>query len=124
MWSRRVWLELIKPMLNFWYASEAATGFYRGHRILPEVSSQPWSQKQGERGLLLLDQQLQNNAFIAGNALSMADTLSFAFIHTMAGVAPWIERPDLAHYTRWRTDMAARPSVERASAVVNGTLTA
>lgn len=122
MWTRRVFLEIVQPMDFYWRASEMASVVYRGHRILPVASSQEWSARMGERGLDLLEGTLAKGPFIAGERLTQADILLFAFMSTMGRVVPWIHSPARPNVGAWFQRISDRPSVAAAKQSFSGLL--
>lgn len=122
MWTRRVFLEIAQPIDFSWRASETALAFYRGHRILPPASSQEWSKRLGEHGLGLLEGTLAQGPFIAGERLTLADILLFAFMSTMSQFVPWAHSPERRHVTAWYQRMSERPAVAAAQERVSGPL--
>jgi GSH-dependent disulfide-bond oxidoreductase len=70
----------------------------------------------------LYDERLRDRAFIAGDALSIADITAFPWLRNvdLLGVSH-DGRPNLA---RWVADLAARPAVQRALAKVGGIVSA
>lgn len=109
MWVSRVYLEIIEPMVTWWRGTDMAIEFYCGHRE-PSTSTQDWMKSQALKGLEQLNRDLEGRQFICNEKLTLADIILNAFICTMAFVVPWLERPDLVHFTRWRKLMAERSS--------------
>ena len=81
-------------------------------RYFPEKIPAAIDRYQGEcrRLFKVLDQQLQDHAYLAGD-YSIADIANWAWVrtHTWSGV----EVDDLPHLQRWLADIRARPAVQR-----------
>ncbi|GAA1187313.1 glutathione S-transferase family protein [Nesterenkonia xinjiangensis] len=114
MWTRRAYLEVVLPFVNHWRGSEAAENAYRGHRILqPEARRS--NRLLAERGLNQFDDDLDGKDFIAGNDISMADILLFAFMATnIEGEGTtWLNVPQRPHVAAWYERMRVRESAAK-----------
>jgi glutathione S-transferase len=110
MWTRRAYLEICSPVVTWYRGTDHARGYYKGHR-LHAAETQGWMRAQADRGLSQFNNDLSDGrAFLCGNRISMADVLLTGFYSAMQPLAPWIDRPDLEHLTRWRSAMLERPS--------------
>ena len=63
----------------------------------------------------VLDRQLANNAYVAGDAYSIADMAIWPWASLWEGQQQSLE--DKPHLSRWLDTVAARPAVERGRAV-------
>jgi glutathione S-transferase len=108
MWNRRMELGLL---------SRVAQAFRHLHPAMaqlevPQVKEWGEGNKAKLGGLFeMMDAQLARNAFIAGDAISIADITAMIAIDFMKPIK--VERPaHLAHLDRWYKAMAARPSAK------------
>jgi glutathione S-transferase len=108
-WVRRVELNLMSPIGQVWI-----NGHPRTAKLIKQV---PGAAEQGRMraalGYKLLDAQLADNEFIAGDAYSIADAVALATIDFgvhLVGVPYDAEKR--AHLKRWHTAMSARPSAK------------
>jgi glutathione S-transferase len=112
MWTRRLYLEICAPMVEWWRGSEDAARFYRGYRSsAPEARGH--NMFEANRGLNQFEEDLEGRQFIAGDSLTMADILLYAFMATMAPAVPWLHQPGRRNVTAWFERMTARPTAAR-----------
>ena len=108
MWLRRVELNFMMPVGMVWIHGHPLTA--RLIKQIPEVADQ--NRKRAQIGYGLLDSQLAENAFIAGEDYSVVDAVLLAsldFANGLVGV-PYDET--LTHLKRWHDAVSARPSAE------------
>jgi len=122
MWTRRVDLEIVQNLVNWWRASDQAVAFYRGHRILPPRDSQDTYKRLAEQGLAFLEAQLKDRTFICGDRLTLADVILFAVASTLGEAVPWWRSEKRPCVSAWYARMNDRPSVASAKEPVNGHL--
>lgn len=106
MWLRRVELNFMVPVGMVWIHGHPLTA--RLVKQIPEAADQ--NRKRTEIGYRLLDSQLADNAFVAGDEYSVVDAVLLAsldFANGLVGV-PYDET--LTHLKRWHDAVSARPS--------------
>lgn len=106
MWLRRVELNLMVPIGMVWIHGSPITA-----KLFDQI---PKSAEQGRvrsaMGYKLLNNQLANNTFIAGNDYSVVDAVALATIDFGAGLVGVPFDEGLTHLKRWHEDVSARPS--------------
>lgn len=108
MWHRRVELGL------FWPVAQAFRHLHpaMAHLEVPQVAA--WGEANKSRAveaLEILDDQLANSQFIAGDAYSIADVTALCAVDFMRPAR--IEMPkNLANVARWHKDVSSRPSAK------------
>lgn len=108
MWQRRMELNLM---------NHVAAVFRHTHPAMAELESPQiaaWAEANRPRvmaGLEVLDAQLANHAFVAGDRYSVADTTALVGVDfTKVGR---IEVPEtLTNLARWRAEVSSRPSAK------------
>ncbi|ALC11758.1 glutathione S-transferase family protein [Sphingopyxis sp. 113P3] len=108
MWTRRVDLKICEPLTNGFRFSEGLPLFEGRMRCLPEAAA--GLKAVAQDGLKWLDPLIAGREFIAGDRVSLADILLFAFLDFGAGVGQPID-PANGNVIRWFEAMKARPSV-------------
>ncbi|SKB25851.1 glutathione S-transferase family protein [Sphingopyxis flava] len=108
MWTRRVDLKICEPMTNGFRFAEGLPLFESRMRCLPEAAA--GLKAVAQDGLKWLDPLIAGREFIAGDRISLADILLFAFLDFGAGVGQPID-PANGNILRWFEGMKARPSV-------------
>ncbi len=106
MWLRRVELNFMVPVGMVWIHGHPLTA--RLIKQIPEAADQ--NRKRTQIGYRLLDAQLADNAFVAGDDYSVVDAVLLAsldFANGLVGV-PYDET--LKHLKRWHDTVSARPS--------------
>lgn len=106
MWLRRVELNFMVPVGMVWIHGHPLTA--KLIKQIPEAADQ--NRKRTQIGYRLLDAQLADNAFVAGDDYSVVDTVLLAsldFANGLVGV-PYDET--LKHLKRWHDTVSARPS--------------
>lgn len=117
MWTRRVYLTVCHPAIEWWRCTPAAEDFYHGHRVfMPEAMH--GFRATTERGLNWLEEQMGDRPFIAGDRYTLADTMVFAFmddcLRVHGGYVPWLNTPARPKLAAWYERIKARPTSERA----------
>lgn len=107
MWTRRVDLKICEPLTNGFRFSEGLPLFEGRMRCLPEAAA--GLKAVAQDGLKWLDPLIAGREFIAGDRVSLADILLFAFLDFGAGVGQPID-PANGNVIRWFERMKARPS--------------
>lgn len=108
MWTRRVDLKICEPLTNGFRFSDGLPLFEGRMRCLPEAAA--GLKAVAQDGLKWLDPLIAGREFIAGDRVSLADILLFAFLDFGAGVGQPID-PANGNVIRWFEAMKARPSV-------------
>lgn len=108
MWQRRMELYLLSPV---------AAIFRHSHPAMAELEVpqlKDWSdanRPRALRGLEMLDAQLADHPFVAGDTFSIADITALVGVDfTKAGRIEVPER--LTNLARWRADVSTRPSAQ------------
>lgn len=111
MWVRRVFLEICHPMTESLRNIKEFNAFYQGHRKLIDGISEPLKEL-ALTGMERLDSQLDGHAFIAGNRITLADILLFAFMGTLNQAIPWVLETGFNNINRWYKNMEQRESAK------------
>lgn len=119
MWTRRAFLEICLPVLNYFRNSEMAEDFYRGHRI-PNPTAAKVNKLVANQHLNRLDDDLENNQFICGDTISMADIILFSHLNIMLNSCPWLNPPGRKNVFAWLERIAGRESFEQATTPMSG----
>ena len=107
MWTRRVDLKICEPLTNGFRFAEGLPLFEARLRCLPEAAE--GLKATAQDGIKWLDAQIAGREFVAGDALSLADVMLFAFLDFGAGVGQPID-PAHTHVAAWYERMKSRPS--------------
>jgi glutathione S-transferase len=107
MWTRRVDLKICEPLTNGFRFAEGLPLFEARMRCLPEAAA--GLKAVAQDGIRWLDPLIAGRDFIAGDALTLADLMLFAFLDFGAGVGQPID-PAATNVTAWYDRMKARPS--------------
>ena len=107
MWTRRIDLNIVEPGANGFRFSEGLKMFENRVRCIPEAAEGLKATARDK--LAWLDGLMGSKPFIAGNKISLADILLFAFIDFMANVKQPLD-PANKNLTAWFERMKARPS--------------
>ncbi len=106
MWVRRVDLKICEPLANGFRFAEGLPLFESRMRCVPEAA--PGLKAIAQDGLRWLDPLIAGRDFIAGDRLSLADLLLFAFLDFGATVGQPLD-PACTNIARWFAGMKARP---------------
>ena len=109
MWTRRVDLKICEPLTNGFRFAEGLPLFEARLRCLPEAAE--GLKATAQDGISWLDAQIAGREFIAGDALSLADIMLFAFLDFGASVGQPID-PACTHVLRWYERMKSRPGAQ------------
>jgi glutathione S-transferase len=107
MWTRRIDLNIVEPAANGFRFSEGLKLFQNRIRCIPEAAE--GLKATAKDKLAWLDGLMAGKPFVAGNKLSMADILLFAFVDFMGSVKQPLD-PANKNLTAWFERMKARPS--------------
>lgn len=107
MWTRRIDLNIIEPATNGFRYAEGLKLFQNRVRCIPQAADE--LKTIAREKLARLDQLLGDKPFIAGDRLTMADILLFAFLDFMKGVRQPLD-PACTNLSAWFERMKARPS--------------
>jgi glutathione S-transferase len=108
MWLRRVELNFMVPVGMVWIHGHALTA--RLIKQIPEAADQ--NRKRVQLGYKLLDDQLAESAFVAGDDYSVVDAVLLASLDFANGLVGVPYDPDLSHLKRWHEAVSARPSAD------------
>lgn len=106
MWVRRVDLKICEPLANGFRFAEGLPLFESRMRCVPEAA--PGLKAIAQDGLRWLDPLIAGRDFIAGDRLSLADLLLFAFLDFGATVGQPLD-PACTNIAHWFAGMKARP---------------
>jgi glutathione S-transferase len=107
MWTRRIDLNIVEPGINGFRFAEGIKLFQNRVRCLPEAADGLKATARDK--LAWLDGLLGSKPFIAGDKLTMADILLFAFVDFFGTVGQPLS-PDCKNLTAWFGRLKARPS--------------
>ncbi len=107
MWTRRVDLKICEPLTNGFRFAEGLPLFESRLRCLPEAAA--GLKETAQDGIRWLDPLIADRGFIAGDALSLADVMLFAFLDFGATVGQPIDAA-AKNVQRWYEQMKSRPS--------------
>ncbi|WP_292964290.1 glutathione S-transferase family protein [Novosphingobium sp. UBA1939] len=107
MWTRRVDLKICEPLTNGFRYAEGLAFFEPRMRVLPEAAA--GLKALAQDGLKWLDALIAGRDFIAGDTLTLADILLFAFLDFGVSVGQPLD-PANANILRWYERVKARPS--------------
>jgi len=106
MWMRRIELNLMAPVGQFWrHAHPLTAAIIEQHREFGLSN-----RARAAAAMRWLDGELGNSAFIAGPAFSMADIVAITTIDFARLIGLPIPE-DCTKLTAWRARMEERPSV-------------
>lgn len=109
MWTRRVDLYIVEPMLTGFRAAEGFQLFKDRMRLLPQAAADLKTLAQEK--ITWLDGLIGGRDFIAGNRFTLADILLFCMLDFGATVGQPINR-DNKNIAAWFDRVNTRPSVE------------
>src|SRR4051794_15472777 len=109
MWTRRIDLNIVEPMLNGFRFSEGLKLFQNRIRCIPQAADD--LKATARERLAWLDGLLAGRRYVCGDRFSLADIMLFAFLDFGAGVGQPID-PALKTITAHHAMMAARPSAQ------------
>jgi glutathione S-transferase len=109
MWTRRVDLQIVEPMLNGFRAAEGFNFFKERMRLLPQAAADLKTLAQ-ER-IAWLDGLIAGRDYIAGDRFTLADILLFCTMDFAATVGQPVDRAN-KNIAVWFDHVGARPSAE------------
>jgi glutathione S-transferase len=107
MWARRIDLNIVEPAANGFRFSQGLKMFENRIRCIPEAAD--GLKATAADKLKWLDGLMGSKPFVAGDKLTMADILLFAFVDFMGQVGQPLSA-DCKNLTAWHGRMKARPS--------------
>lgn len=108
MWLRRVELNFMVPVGMVWIHGHPLTA--RLIKQIPEAADQ--NRKRVHLGYQLLDDQLAENEFVAGDTYSVVDAVLLASLDFANGLVGVPYDSALTHLKRWHEAVSARPSAD------------
>lgn len=109
MWTRRVDLQIVEPMLNGFRAAEGYKLFKDRVRLLPQAADD--LKTLGQERLAWLNGLIGGREFIAGNRFTLADIFLYCMLDFAQTVGQPINR-DNANISSWFDRVNARPSAD------------
>ena len=109
MWTRRVDLKICEPLTNGFRFAEGLALFEPRMRCLPEAAV--GLKAIAQDGIRWLDPLIAGRDYVAGDTISLADVMLFAFLDFGASVGQPID-PACTHVLRWYERMKSRPSAQ------------
>ncbi len=113
MWTRRIDLYIVEPMLTGFRGAEGQALFKNRMRLIPQASADLKALAQEK--VTWLDGLISGRDFIAGNSLTLADILLYCTLDFGATVGQPLNA-DNANITAWFARVNARPSAEASRA--------
>jgi glutathione S-transferase len=107
MWTRRIDLNIVEPMLAGFRYADGLKMFSTRIRCIPQAADD--LKTLAKEKLVWLDGLIAGRAFICGDQLTLADVFFFPFLQFAATVRQKLD-PENASLTAWYERMAARPS--------------
>lgn len=110
MWTRRIDLNILEPLLNGYRYGEGLSFFENRVRCIPQAADD--LKAIGRQWLAWLDTQMAGKTWICGERYSFADLLLFVFLDFLGKVA---QKPDpaLVNLAAWEARMRARPGFSK-----------
>ncbi len=109
MWVRRIDLKICEPLTNGFRFAEGLPLFETRLRCLPEAAA--GLKATAQDGIAWLDPMIAGREYVAGDRLTLADLMLFAFLDFGAGVGQPIN-PEFTNIARWYERMKARPATQ------------
>lgn len=109
MWTRRVDLQIVEPMLQGFRAAEGYNLFKSRLRLLPQAADD--LKTLGQERLTWLDSLIGGQEFIAGRRFTLADIFLYCMLDFAQTVGQPINRGN-ANIAAWFDRVNARPSAE------------
>ena len=107
MWTRRVDLYIVEPMLNGFRSGEGLAFFKERLRVMPQAADD--LKTLAREKIAWLDGLMAGRDFIAGPALTLADILLFCTMDFAAGVGQPVNREN-KNIAAWFDRVKSRPS--------------
>jgi len=109
MWTRRVELKITNPLTDGFRFAEGIAMFKDRMRTIPQAADD--LKALAREGLAWLDEQLAGRDYVAGDSLSLADIVLYAFLDFGTGVGQPVD-PALKNVAGWLERVSARDSAE------------
>lgn len=109
MWVRRVDLNILEPMANGFRFGEGLEIFKRRVHVIPQAADD--LKAIAREKLEWLNGLIQGREFIAGDRLTLADVMLYAFLEFGATVGQPLDAR-LGNLQGWYSRVASRPSIE------------
>lgn len=109
MWVRRVEIWITTPMTDAFRSAEGAAMFKTRRHLIPEAADD-WK-AIAQEGMARLSLAMEGRDFVAGDRLSLADIVLYAFLDFGAVVGQPIASKN-ANLETWFERMSARPSAD------------
>ena len=109
MWTRRIDLYIVEPMLTGFRGAEGQALFKDRMRLIPQASADLKALAQEK--ITWLDGLIGGRDFVAGDSLTLADILLYCTLDFGATVGQPLNR-DNKNIAAWFARVNARPSVE------------
>ena len=109
MWTRRIDLNVIEPMVNGFRYAEGLDMFKDRIRTIPEAAD--GLKALAQDNLKKLDAVLAGREFVCGSRYTLADILLYAILDFAGGVGQPLD-PGLENLGAWFERQNARPSAE------------
>ena len=107
MWVRRIDLKICEPLTNGFRFAEGLALFDPRMRCLPEAAA--GLKACAQDGIAWLDPLIAGRDYVAGDTLTLADLMLFAFLDFGTTVGQPID-PAFTNITSWYERMKSRPS--------------
>ena len=107
MWTRRIDLNIVEPMLNGFRFSEGLKLFQNRIRCIPEAAS--GLKATAAEKLKWLDGLMEGKQFVCGDRFTLADILLFCMVDFGNAVGQKLD-PGLKNLNAWFERVKARPS--------------
>ena len=109
MWTRRVDLSILEPMANGFRFGEGISIFKDRIHVIPQAADD--LKAIAREKLEWLNGMIEGREFIAGDRITLADVLLYAFLEFGASVGQPLDAK-LDNLQGWYTRVASRPSIE------------
>ena len=106
MWNRRLELHLLFPVSHVFRNSHPAMKDMEVPQVLAWAEA---NKPRIQEFIALLDEELKDRPFVAGNAFTVADITGLVAVDFMKPAKLAVPN-ELKHLKRWHADIAARPS--------------
>jgi len=107
MWTRRVDLNIVEPMVNGFRFAEGMKIFENRIHTIPQAAAD--LKQIAQEQLAWLDGLMAGKTWVCGNRFTLADILLFSFLDFGATVRQKFN-PELKNIDAWYARMKARPS--------------
>ena len=108
MWLRRVELNVMGPVGQVWIHGHPLTA-----KLLKQIpDAADFGRMRAAAGYALLNTQLQETEFIAGDTYTIADVVALTTLDFATGLVGVPYAEDMTSLKRWHDQVAARPSAK------------